>query len=30
MGKKPRVRYTLDFNLEALRQIGAGRSVAET
>jgi transposase len=29
MGKKPRARYTLEFKLEALRQIGAGRSVAE-
>ena len=28
MGKKPRARYTLEFKLEALRQIGAGQSVA--
>ncbi len=28
MGKKPRARYTLEFKLEALRQISAGQSVA--
>ena len=28
MGKKPRAKYTLEFKLEALRQIGAGQSVA--
>ena len=28
MGKRPRAKYTLDFKLEALRQIGAGQSVA--
>ncbi len=28
MGKKPRARYTLEFKLEALRQIAAGQSVA--
>jgi transposase len=28
VGKKPRAKYTLEFKLEALRQIGAGQSVA--
>lgn len=28
MSKKPRAKYTLEFKLEALRQIGAGQSVA--
>lgn len=28
MGKKPRAKYTLEFKLEALRQIAAGQSVA--
>ena len=28
MGKKPRAKYTLEFKLEALRQIGVGQSVA--
>lgn len=28
MGKKPRAKYTLEFKLEALRQIDAGQSVA--
>lgn len=28
MGKRPRAKYTLEFKLEALRQIGAGQSVA--
>jgi len=28
MGKRPRAKYTLEFKLEALRQIAAGQSVA--
>lgn len=28
MGKRPRAKYTLEFKLEALRQITAGESVA--
>lgn len=28
MGKRPRAQYTLEFKLEALRQIAAGQSVA--
>jgi transposase len=28
MGKKPRAKYTLEFKLEALRQVGAGQSIA--
>jgi transposase len=28
MGKRTRAKYTLEFKLEALRQIGAGQSVA--
>lgn len=28
MGKRPRAKYTLEYKLEALRQIGAGQSVA--
>jgi polysaccharide deacetylase 2 family uncharacterized protein YibQ len=28
MGKRPRAKYTLEFKLEALRQIAARQSVA--
>ena len=28
MGKRARAKYTLEFKLEALRQIAAGQSVA--
>lgn len=28
MARKPRAKYTLEFKLEALRQIGVGQSVA--